>query len=427
VPFETVSLPYGRGVLELRLPASLIPCLRRAEAASVEALPEPLPALEEALLNPIGSAPLPEALRGRKRIVVVVSDPTRSVAYPTWLPWLLDFIRRHADSGSTVTLLMGGGTHEPPSPEEARAFLGVSEDVIFHDSRDESLLVSLGDSTRGTPITANRLGAEADLIIATGAVGYHYFAGFTGGVKAVFPGLGGFDAVVANHGLCLDLEAHHFAAGVAPGALDGNPVYEDLLEVVPRLPPVFLVNTVLAEDKHPALFVAGDTVAAHRRACDFVDSHFRVGIGAPADLILLSAGGHPRDLSLYQAHKALKHAEGALAPRSRVLFFAQCPEGMGHPSFAEWQPLDYAATMQQLRAGYRPIGHLALSLRILAKLYDITLVTELDDETVEAWGFSWVSPKQAADKAAWMMVSAEAPLLVAHGASLLLTGGQAAP
>jgi nickel-dependent lactate racemase len=190
---------------------------------------------------------------------------------------------------------------------------------------------------------------------------------------------------------------------------------------------VFLINTVLAEDKHPALFVAGDTVAAHRRACDFVDSHFRVGVGGPADLILLSAGGHPRDLSLYQAHKALKHAEGALAPRGRILFFAQCPEGMGHPSFAEWQLLDYAATVERLRAGYRPIGHLALSLRILAKLYDITLVTELDDETVEAWGFSWVSPKQAADKAAWMMVSAEAPLLVAHGASLLLTGGQAAP
>jgi len=427
VAFELVSLPYGRGALELRLPASLMPRLRRAGAASVEALPEPLQALEEALLRPVGSPPLPETLRGKKRVVVVVSDLTRSVAYPLWLPWFLDFIRRHSDSGCRVSVLMGGGTHEPPSADEARAFLGIDEEVIFHDSRDDASLISLGVSTRGTPFALNRLAVESDLVIATGAVGYHYFAGFTGGIKAVFPGLGGFDAVVANHGLCLDLATRHFGAGVAPGALDGNPVHEDLREIIPHLPPVFLVNTVLAEDKAPALFVAGGIVAAHRRACDFVDSRFRVAVGAPADLVLLSTGGHPRDISLYQAHKALKHAEGALSRRGRVLFFAQCPEGMGHPSFAGWQPLDYAATVQRLRAGYRPIGHLALSLRILARLYDITLVTELGEETVEAWGFNRVAPEQASDKAAWMMVSADSPLLVKQGASLLLTGGQAAP
>jgi nickel-dependent lactate racemase len=240
----------------------------------------------------------------------------------------------------------------------------------------------------------------------------------------VFPGLGGYDAVVHNHGLCLDLEDKYFAEGVAPGSLDGNPVHEDLRGIIPHLPPIFILNVVLAEDKAPAYFVAGDVIKAHGAACDFVDKHFRCAVPRKADLILLSAGGHPRDISLYQAHKALKHAEAALSRRGRILFFAKCPDGMGHPHFEQWRELDFAATVSLLRQRYLPIGHIALSLRTLYKRFDLNLVSELDAAKAEEWGFEPVAPEKASLKAAWMLARADSPVVVTHGSSVLLSAGQ---
>jgi len=421
---DSVAMPWGCGALELGIPAALAGKVFLAQPRPLTPLADPAGAVLAAVASPVGTAPLAQQLRSAPHVLLIVSDPTRSVAYPQWLPALLDFVRRHLPAGAQLTLLMACGTHDAPPSEATRSYLGVNDEVLLHDSRDEASLVHLGVSTRGTPLTVNRLAVECDLIIATGAVGYHYFAGFTGGVKALFPGLAGFASVVANHSLCLDLNQRLFAEGVAPGRLDGNPVHEDFLEVLPHLPPVFLINTVLAEDRHPAYFAAGGITAAHREACRFVDAHFRCELPRPADLLLLSAGGHPRDISLYQAHKALKHAEGALARRARVLFFAHCPEGMGHPYFDHWRELDYGATMALLRRGYQPVGHIALSLRLLAKRFDLNLVSELDAATAEAWGFTPVPPDKAAVKAAWMLARAKSPVVVTHGSSLLLAAGQ---
>ena len=243
-------------------------------------------------------------------------------------------------------------------------------------------------------------------------------------MKGLFPGLGGFDAVVHNHGLCVDPKGGRFAQGVAPGVLDGNPVHEDLRGILPHLPSIFLVNVVLANDKVPAHFAAGDIVKAHRAACAFVDAHFRCEVPRAADLILLSAGGHPRDISLYQAHKALKHSEAALRRRARILFFAQCPDGMGHPQFEQWRGLGYAATVSQLKQRYLPIGHIALSLRTLYKRFGLNLVSELDAETAEEWGFTPVPPAKASIKASWMLARAKNPVVVTHGSSVLLSAGQ---
>jgi nickel-dependent lactate racemase len=240
-------------------------------------------------------------------------------------------------------------------------------------------------------------------------------------VKAVFPGLAGFHAVVANHGLCLNLKEQRFAEGVLPGALAGNPVQEDFREALPLLPPVFVVNTVLADDRAPAFFAAGEPIAAHEACCAFVDNHFRCELPHPTGLVLLSAGGHPRDISLYQAHKALKHAQGALAEKARILFFAQCPDGLGHPHFEHWCSLSLAQTLEELRGGYQAIAHIALSLRTLARSFEITLVTDLPPKNAEQWGLEHVHPEKAALKAAWMLAHADHPAAVPHGSSVLLS------
>jgi len=417
-------MPYGRGTIPLDMPASLADKLHFARPQPLEALADPAREMLTALDAPIESAPLSERLQSARKVVVIVSDCTRSTAYPQWLPQLLEFLRKHLSAGAELTLVMACGTHAAPSDEEVPETLGIDQRVELHDSHDEAVLVEVGESPRGTVYTVNRLITEADLIVATGAIGYHYFAGFTGGVKALFPGLGGFDAVVHNHGLCLDLDKGRFAEGVAPGVLDGNPVHEDLLSILPHLPPVFLVNVVLANDKVPAHFVAGDVIKAHRAACGFVDAHFRCEVPRKADLILLSAGGHPRDVSLYQAHKALKHAEAALSRRARILLFAECPDGMGHPQFEQWREFGHAATVSLLKQRYLPIGHIALSLRTLYKRFNLNLVSELDPDTAGEWGFTPVPPEKAALKAAWMLARARNPVVVTHGSSVLLSAGQ---
>jgi nickel-dependent lactate racemase len=413
-------MPFGRGCIPLEIPQSA-PQPFIAQARALTPLANPSAAAIAACEAPNGCAPLSVQAVEAANILLVVSDPTRCVAYPQWLPALAKYIRAHMHGNARLRIVMATGTHASPPDGMAGGYLGVDGEVIIHDCRDEAALVSLGTSTRGTPFVLNKLAVEAGLIIATGAVGYHYFAGFTGGVKAVFPGLAGFDSVVANHGLCLDLAAQRFATGVAPGALAGNPVQEDFREVLPLLPPVFVINTVLAEDRDPAFFAAGAPIAAHEACCAFVDAHFRCELPHPAGLLLLSAGGHPRDISLYQAHKALKHAQGGLAEKARILFFAQCPDGMGHPHFEHWCALSLGETLAELRGGYQPIAHIALSLRTLSRDYEITLVSDLPPQIATQWGLEHVTPGNAALAAANMLAHAQHPAAVLHGSSLLLT------
>jgi nickel-dependent lactate racemase len=418
-----IQMPYGRGFIPLEIPQSA-PQPFIAQARALAPLADPSAAAIAACEAPDSGAPLADMLGKSANILLVVSDPTRCVAYPQWLPALVKYIRAHMRDNARLRVVMATGTHASPPEGIASGYLDIDGDVIIHDCRDEAALVSLGTSTRGTPFVINKLAVEADLVIATGAVGYHYFAGFTGGVKAIFPGLAGFASVVANHGLCLDLEAQRFAGGVAPGALAGNPVQEDFREVLPQLPPVFIINTVLAEDRDPAFFAAGAPIAAHEACCTFVDAHFRCKLPHPAGLLLLSAGGHPRDISLYQAHKALKHAQGGLAEKARILFFAQCPDGMGHPHFEHWCALSLGETLAELRGGYQPIAHIALSLRTLSHDFEISLVSDLPPEIATQWGLEHIAPENAALAAANMLAHADHPAVALHGSSLLLTSAR---
>ena len=420
----TLEMPYGRGSIPLELPPSVAEGLFIAKPKPLHPLADCAAAAIAAAQAPVGCAPLSDRLAQAANVLLIVSDPTRCVAYPQWLPALVSQIRANMRPGAILRIIMATGTHSAPPVQDISAYLGINDEVVIHDCRNEASLVELGTSTRGTPFVLNKLAVEAGLIIATGAVGYHYFAGFTGGVKAIFPGLAGFESVIANHGLCLNIPAQRFADGVAPGALAGNPVQEDFREVLPLLPPTFIINTVLAEDRDPAFFAAGAPIAAHEACCAFVDEHFRCELPHEAGLLLLSAGGHPRDISLYQAHKALKHAQGGLAHRARILFVAKCPDGMGHPHFEHWCSLSLAKTLEQLQGGYQPIAHIALSLRTLARKFDITLVSDLPAEIAEQWGMAHVTPEKASLKASWMLAHAEHPAAVAHGSSVLLSALQ---
>ena len=367
--------------------------------------------LDRCLTEPIGSPPLQDLLARSRRVLLVTSDATRLVAYHSWLPHLVSTVRKHLPEGGELKVIVGGGTHAPMSAEAARDYLGLDEEPLCHDSRDESQLVQVGSTSRGTQVTVNREAMDADLIIATGAVTYHYFAGFTGGPKAVFPGLGGFESIVANHSLSVDASTGELNPAASVGRLEGNPIYEDCLEAAAMLPTMLLVNVVLGTDGRVAAFFCGELSAAHAEAARFVSSHFVRELTEPADVLLLSCGGYPRDISLYQAHKALKLAEGGVAPEGTIYFIARCEEGMGHPGFDYWRKLDLDATKAELRKGYRAIGHLALSLRQLTSKFRIKVYSKLSWQELREWNMEPIRKDQLVKVLRGMPVIAQHPVL----------------
>jgi lactate racemase len=276
--------------------------------------------MESALSRPIGSGRLEERVRGAKRVVVVVSDDTRAEPRDAMLRAVL---ARLPDALS-VRIAVATGTHGPCSIDR----LGIGADLasrvdewIVHDGTRAGELVAIGKTRRGTPVTVNRAVLDADLIVATGCIIPHYFAGYGAGIKAIFPGLGGSREVRINHELKSQPNAR-------AGVVDGNPCREDLEEVADLLPAQpFLLNLVLDDVGGVRAAVAGDVRAA-----------FRAGAAACAPLYKVSArrarcvvvsGKGPITSSLYQASKLVAAAAPLVDDNGTVVLVAECWLGTG--------------------------------------------------------------------------------------------------
>ncbi len=388
---EELSIPYGRRRVPLICNWEVQPCI----VHDPKAIDNPSVALQASLDAPINSPPLSSLLQGSKRVLLVLSDVTRKLAYPQWLPTLYRYVWEHSTPSAEVASIVALGTHKPASPESMHNHLGERVDYLNHDARDEGNLVFLGRSSRGTDFFVNRSVVNADLVVTTTAVTYHYFSGFTGGVKAIFPGLAGEKGVIHNHGLSLDCVKGSFNPYCKPGNLQHNPVYEDFLEIVPHLPPTFSVNVVLNLEGNLSAFFSGNPVSSHRQACVFYEKHFSVKVREKPSVVILSAGGYPRDLNLYQAHKALKSIEAVLHKECTVMFFAECAEGLGHSAFASWKGVNRQDLVERLKQGYEPLAHLILSLLTVGESSKIFLVSSLARDEVEAWGFHHLELEEA--------------------------------
>src|SRR5205085_5808837 len=232
-----------------------------------------------------------------------------------------------------------------------------------HDAADESRHVSLGVTERGTPVELDRALFDHSHVILTGAVGFHYFAGFTGGRKSVCPGLASKRTIEATHLQALDFEKGGRRAGVGAGRLDGNAVHEECGRIAAECAPSFLVNTVTDERGRVVRLYAGDWRAAHRLACaEYADSH-TLKIPGRRAVVVTSAGGAPFDINLIQAHKALEMASYACAEGGHIVLVAECADGLGRPDFLKWfDAADSRALEARLRDSYEVNGQTAWSL-----------------------------------------------------------------
>ena len=321
-------------------------------------------------------------------ICLVVSDHTRKTGVDHILPILLVELRDRGINTEDITVLIATGIHRTPTKDEMRSILGesaysqLSNRIVAHDCDNEEELVSIGATPDGHPVRINRLAVEADRLILTGTVTYHYHAGFGGGRKALVPGIASRDTIAYTHSLSLDPKEDRIRDGVAPGILENNPVSEAMSACAHLCEPDLIINTVLTPGGDMAGVFCGDMTLAHRAACDCAAGIYGVNIAEPADFVIASATGAPNWI---QSHKALFNAGRAAKPDGLIILVAPCPEGLGNERFRHWlhQP-SIAALCTELRRNPEINGQTALSTKSHAA--KTILVTDLPVDDVATLG-----------------------------------------
>ena len=370
--------------------------------------------VQRALDAPIGTATLHEIVMPGESIAIITSDITRPL--PTWeiLPPILEELYRAGIKKSDISIVLALGSHRMHTEEEKRRLVGpaVYGDIRVVDSLSEEM-VSFGKTMVGTPVDINQTVAEADRRICLGNVEYHYFAGYSGGAKAIMPGVSTPGAISVNHALMVDPLA-------CAGNLDTNPVRLDIEEAARMVGVDFLVNVVLDEEKQIIKACAGDVVAAHREACRFLDSLYRIDIPHRADIVIDSQGGSPKDLNLYQTQKALDNSKYAVRPGGIVILVGSCKEGLGNACFGEW--MHAAQTPQdiidRLQTEFVLGGHKAAAVAKIQMMADVFLVSDLNPDLARDCFFTPFETLQDAYDEAVRRIGFDAQVLVMpHGGS----------
>jgi nickel-dependent lactate racemase len=292
-----------------------------------------------------------------------------------------------------IAIIFATGIHRPVAPNEKTElltpFIAQRIKTVDHDAYDPRALIRLGTTERGTPIDVNRALREYAHVIVTGAIGFHYFAGFSGGRKSICPGLASAQTIEQTHMLALDFKCGGRRKGVGAGLLDGNAVHEECERIAGMIVPAFSINAVVDERGRAVRVYAGDWRAAHRRGCDEYLKNHSTGISAQRDVVITSCGGFPWDINLIQAHKALDMAAHACREGGTIIFLAECSEGLGRPDFLKWfEEKDSSALESRLRESYEVNGQTAWSLLTKAERYRIYLISELADEAVRRMGLT---------------------------------------
>ena len=231
-------------------------------------------------------------------------------------------------SVDAVDVVIGGGAHRAPTAAELEMLLGrelLAQVRVHHHDARESGFAAVGTTGRGTAVLVNRLVAEADLVIALGLVEPHEFAGFTGGPKAILPGVCAYETILSNHSL--EMLSHPAARC---GELARNPVHQEMVEAADMARLAFVVNVALDGALRPVAVAAGSHREAHRSLIDFIVRHNSVDVEAVPDVVI-AAPGSPLDLSLYQSVKALAAIEPIVEATTAVILSSACREGVGPP------------------------------------------------------------------------------------------------
>ncbi len=376
IVMKKYSWHYGKGNMEFTLDEKRVAA--ELHVAETKPLADPIGAIHEALDHPIGTKALRELVKPGQRVMIIANDTTRVANTDIFMPILVDYLNEAGIPDNNITILFALGTHREMTQDEmiSQVTEGIANRVTMLNSnaRKEEDFVELGTTSFGTPVRFHKAAVEADHIICTGSVVHHYFAGFGGGRKALFPGCAQMETIRKNHSLML-------RPGSEIGRLEGNPLYEDQLEGVAMCRPTFLLNTVLNEKKEFTGVFGGDYIQAHKAACQLVEEQNGVRIKERTPIVIATCGGYPKDINLYQSQKSMDNAAMAVAPGGVVILLSECPEGSGSDVFDRtidtYDSID--AIEEAVRKNFQIGEHKAYAITRLMKKADFYLVSALPD------------------------------------------------
>lgn len=358
----------------------------------------------EALKNPIGSQRLKDIVNTGETVCIIISDITRSwQKMDLYLPYIVNELNEAGITDDSITFLCATGSHRAQTEEEHKSLLGEKLAHRFkvknHDCRDWSNLVKLGTTSFGTPVAINKTAAESDHVILTGAIIFHDLAGWGGGKKSVLPGIAAYDSIMANHSLSLNpIEGEGLNPLVRCGNADSNPVHLDMLEAAAFLNPSFLFNVIIDENGNIGKAVAGNYVKAHEAGRQLVDEADSAYIREKADIIVVSAGGYPKDIDLYQASKALINAKEAVKEGGTIVFLAECIEGVGGEEVEMMlREFDNNSSRERaLRDGFTVAKYTGYLIAKIAESFNVILVASLDPKQLVKSGIKVVASVEEA-------------------------------
>ena len=405
-PMKSVELAYGKK----RLPFDYDP--DRFSIIGENDRAKPLSDLElgQAFDAPVDSERIEDLISPGESVLIAVPDATRDVGAGQVLNLLVRRLIANGTLPYDISIIFATGTHRAVTADERieilTPFIADRIRSYVHRADDPINLYRIGTTPGGIDVKLNWRVSETDHLILIGGIGFHYFAGFTGGRKLVCPGLAASETVTATHSLAFDPEIGDRAQGSAPGVLGGNPVHEAFVEAVKLAEPSFCFNTITNEDGEITNLICGHWESSHSRACkEFYDRH-TVPIDEKKDLVVVSAGGHPHDINLIQAHKAFEMASYACREGGRILLIAECPDGYGSDDFMNWVTLgDSDKIADRLAGEYVVGGQTAWSLRRKTERFEVSMLTDLDRDVVSGLGIERVDDltKATAGKSGYIM------------------------
>jgi nickel-dependent lactate racemase len=360
----------------------------------VEGLKDQMGAVTEALQSPINSQPLKDLVSPDSKVGIIFSDVTRATPYHIILPALLKELD-HVDP-QNIILFCATGTHRPAPPEELETILGKEFTgkyrIIQNDTNDKTAYICLGTTSSGNQIYLNGELLDCDLKILTGFIEPHFFMGFSGGGKAVMPGMAYLDTIRYNHSISM-LENENARWGIT----SGNPLWEDVHEATDMLPGLFLLNITLNKRREISGVYAGDLRSAHKAGCIFAKETAMVAVDEPYDLVITSNSGYPLDLNIYQSVKGMSAAMQVVKKGGDILIAAECWDGI--PENTDFARMLAAADniddlydfVKKNEKDYQDTWQIFYEV-LIQRWANVYLFTDkLDDETVRSALFNPVS------------------------------------
>ncbi|MDY6789769.1 MAG: nickel-dependent lactate racemase [Thermodesulfobacteriota bacterium] len=332
-------------------------------------------------------------------VAIVVADKTRLCGYPLLLPVLIETLKAFGAKTDNISLYIAYGTHMRQTDDESYALYGdtyKNYTFVHHDCRDHALFKKLGETKRGTPVYIRRDILDSSFIITFGAVSHHYFAGYGGGRKLIFPGLGRLEAIYKNHGLFLDRQNRTLSLSCMPGVLDGNPLAEDLAEYETFCPADLSIHGIIDRRGNVSDLLVGSGKGHFQKACTEHGKNCEIVTDKNYDLVIASCGGYPKDINFIQSHKALHHAAMFVNDGGNLIVLAECHDGIGSKTFLPWFEIGtWERAFDRLAKNYAGNGGTALSMMSKLRRINIGVVTQLNNDVCQTIGVNKITMSRA--------------------------------